>query len=398
MAERRGSVHESTRLAEELGQTYEDLYLFSRIATQVRSLHFSKQMVQELLCEIMDAMRVDLAAAEFSEKPEDNVYVTSPESGAPVPDPAGFLTRLNAQMHDSAAVLDGNCLIVNTSAGCPELRNMHAAVFRALAVRIHNGDSHYGWLLLASFNMDEIFRRGEFRLLETMGQQVALVLANSELYKNLELSVIGLVKSLVLAIEAKDQYTRGHTERVSEHCMRMADELGLDAQQRQNLQWASVLHDLGKIGTPESILNKPSRLSKAEYACVQEHPAKGAEILASISQLADALPAIRHHHEHYDGGGYPDGLQGEQIPLLARVIAVADTYDAITSARAYRGARSDAEAMHIITTCSGTQLDPKLTDVFRRTLNRPAHAAGAPPPRVAPETRVEHAAQRGPQP
>ncbi len=366
--ERNETEDERRKIAEELNQAYEDLHLFTRVATQIRSLCFSRQMLRDLLQEVRESMRVELAVATFEGRAEDNILIACPDIGRFVPDAARFVEVLGPEMSRSAPAMEEHCFIVNCSTELPAFHGLHPAPFRALAVRIQSRDQHYGWLLLVAFNMKEIFRRGEYRLLCTVAEQVAILQANSALYSNLERFVINLVKSLVMAIEAKDAYTKGHSERVSAYCMRMASDLGLDEKQRTALQWASVLHDLGKIGTPEMILNKPNGLSRDEYACIKEHPAKGAEILAPISQLEDALPAIRHHHEQYDGRGYPDALSGDAIPLLARIISVADTYDAITSNRAYRAARSHGEALRIIREGAGSQFDLKIVDAFCRTI------------------------------
>ncbi len=358
------SSQESALLTEELNQSYEDLHLFSRIATQIRSLRFSEEMLRNLLQETRDAMRVDFAAARFIERTEPNVCVVDRSVGKKVGDIEAFISTLLTEIPRSAPEFDRGCYIVNCSSEIPAFAAMHAEPFRVLAVGLRSEKEQYGWLVLVSFDMSEIFRRGEYRLLGTMAEQLELVLANTALYRDLELFVINLVKTLVMAIEAKDEYTRGHSERVSALSRAIGQALGLDSKERSDLQWASVLHDLGKIGTPESILRKRGRLSAAEYHNIQEHPGQGADILEPIAQLTVALPAIRHHHERFDGTGYPDGLQGEAIPLLARVIAVADTYDAITSSRAYRAARSHAEAITIMRECAGTQLDPHLVDLF----------------------------------
>ncbi len=199
-----------------------------------------------------------------------------------------------------------------------------------------------------------------------MAKQIAMIIANTDLYRDMERFVINIVKSLVHAIEVKDFYTRGHSERVNRYCMMMADRLDLDKEDKENLHWASILHDVGKIGTPETILNKPAKLDDEEYDLVKNHPLKGFEILKPIEQLAGCLPGILYHHERYDGKGYPEGLKGEAIPLCARIIAIADTFDAITSDRAYRSCRSPEDALSIMKNAAGSQLDAELFEIFQK--------------------------------
>jgi HD-GYP domain-containing protein (c-di-GMP phosphodiesterase class II) len=190
-------------------------------------------------------------------------------------------------------------------------------------------------------------------------------LANVDLYHDLEEFVINMVKSLVFTIEAKDIYTRGHSERVNRYAMLMAERLQLDEAEKNILNWASILHDIGKIGVPESILNKPGRLNEEEFDVIKRHPKKGHKILEPLEQLASCLPSILHHHERLDGKGYPHGLKGEEIPFLARIIAVADTFDAITSNRAYRSAKAAEKALAIVDEVAGTQLDPVVVEAFK---------------------------------
>jgi HD-GYP domain-containing protein (c-di-GMP phosphodiesterase class II) len=147
--------------------------------------------------------------------------------------------------------------------------------------------------------------------------------------------------------------------------MKMAERIEMEEDEKNTLHWASILHDIGKIGIPEAILNKPGRLTEEEYNIIKGHPETGRDILKPIDQLQDALKGILHHHEHYDGRGYPAGLKGEAIPLLGRIIAVADTFDAITTDRAYRNGKTIEEALAVMKEVTGTQLDPKLFEVFK---------------------------------
>jgi len=224
----------------------------------------------------------------------------------------------------------------------------------------------FGWLGMVSFNMKEIFRQSELNLLSSMAEQITVVIANSDLYQEMERFVINVVKSLVHAIEAKDYYTRGHSERVNRHCMMLADHLDMGKEERSALHWASILHDVGKIGIPEIILNKPEGLDDEEYGLIKSHSQKGFDILKPIEQISDSLPGILHHHERYDGKGYPKGLKGQDIPFIARIISVADTFDALTSNRAYRPGISTKVAFEKMEQVSGRQLDSDLWSLFRK--------------------------------
>lgn len=176
------------------------------------------------------------------------------------------------------------------------------------------------------------------------------------------------VHSLVAAIEAKDPYTRGHSERVADYAVRTAEELGFDAEAVEKVRFAALLHDLGKIAVDRRILNKPAKLTDEEYAVVKEHPELGARILGRISFLKDSIPAIRAHHERPDGHGYGRGLGSDEIPRVAKVLAVADGFDAMTSARPYRAALSVEEAVAELLANSGDQFDSHVVRAFANAL------------------------------
>lgn len=361
---------ESEKMAEELSRSFEDLYLYSSVATQVKTLRFSSDILNELISELLETMRSDLAFAALPDRKEYNTIFTNETLKKNVDDPDSFIERLLETIPPDEKTLAENYFILNDSRNRPFYSKFCPSPYRFLAVRIQHGDSGYGWLGLVSFNMNEIFRRGELRLLISVAEQIAVVLSNTDLYRDLESFVINVVKSLVYAIEAKDQYTSGHSERVHEYSMMIADEISLDDAQKDDLNWAAILHDVGKIGIPGSILNKPTGLDDKEYSIIKGHPQKGHDILVPIDQLKDSLPGILYHHERYDGKGYPEGLKGEEIPLMSRIIAVADTYDAISSSRAYRSARPKSEAFDIILKASGTQLDPDLVKAFEQVYQK----------------------------
>jgi HD-GYP domain-containing protein (c-di-GMP phosphodiesterase class II) len=357
---------EAKELAEELDKSFETLYLYGSIATQMKSLQFSGNILKNLLRGLLDNMRVHAAFVWLPERlTNDFLVITSKDFDKNRTSTVCFEELIHTIPPDAPSLSD-NYFILNDSREDPRYEPLAMDPYRFLAVKVQHGDVFYGWLGLVCFNMTEIFRQGELRLLISLAEQVAGVIANTDLYENLEQFVVKMAKSLVFAIEAKDIYTRGHSERVSQYSMLIGKRLGLGKKESNDLKWASMLHDIGKIGIPESILNKPSRLTDAEYEVIKEHPVKGGDILKPIDQLADSLPGIIYHHERYDGCGYPQGLKGDDIPPIARIIAVADTFDAINSNRAYRETRSPEKALEIIVSVAGSQLDPRIVDVFKK--------------------------------
>jgi len=172
------------------------------------------------------------------------------------------------------------------------------------------------------------------------------------------------IDAMIKALEAKDFYTRGHSQRVTLYSLAIAEELGMTGQEREDLRRASVLHDLGKIGVREAVLNKPGKLSEEEFADIVRHPETAVRILEPIPFFRPLLPSILHHHEQFDGKGYPSRLAGSRIPLASRIMTIADTFDAMTSTRAYRKALPIADAIAEIRRCSGTQFDPDIVPAF----------------------------------
>ena len=356
---------EVEEMIKELEHCFEDLYLYSKTATEVKTLRFSDSALNDMVEKILKNMRSDLAFAELSSRRQYNMHVSTDKFSEKVSDRKVFVASLIAMIPPDVPSLKENYFIVNNTRETPAFMGLASEPYRYLVVKVQHENNFYGWLGLVSFNLKEIFRRGELRLLISIAEQIAMAITNSDLYQDLEQFVINTVKSLVHAIEAKDIYTRGHSERVSQYSMLIGEGLNLKEEEKKVLQWASILHDVGKIGIAENILNKPGRLDYDEYEIIKKHPQKGGNILSPVDQLSASLPGIIHHHERYDGNGYPEGLKGEEIPLLARIIAVADTFDAICSSRAYRSSRTMEEALEIVEKATGTQLDPHLVEVFR---------------------------------
>ncbi|MEW6540034.1 MAG: HD domain-containing phosphohydrolase [Bacillota bacterium] len=211
-------------------------------------------------------------------------------------------------------------------------------------------------------------RRAESRKIK--GRLEELQLANQALRHEIERASINIqrhyletVRSLVAAIDAKDSYTKSHQERVVMFAMLLGAELGLSAREIGLIQQAAVLHDIGKIGVPEQILLKKEFLTIEEYDIIKQHPVIGAEIISPVQFLSEVVPIVLHHHERFDGNGYPDGLKGLVIPVGARILAVADAVDAMLSERPYAPAKSVAKVQEQLRLCSGTQFDPQLVKI-----------------------------------
>jgi anti-anti-sigma factor len=206
-------------------------------------------------------------------------------------------------------------------------------------------------------------------ILTAMGNQASTALDNAFLINRLRDTIGGVMKALISAIEAKDPFTRGHTERVARLSTAIADRLNLSVEDRRQLLYGCVLHDIGKIGIPESILTNPNTLTEAELRELQRHPLIGVSILDKMKFLDKAKLIVRHHHERFDGRGYPDGLAGKDIPLGARILSIANAFDAMTHDRRHRAAPGYAKALEEIRQHAGTQFDPELAQLFLNILS-----------------------------
>ena len=229
-----------------------------------------------------------------------------------------------------------------------------------------------GWIGTISvyWKKERGFREDERSLFMALLPQIAISLRNFQLYRDTKRVFLESIQALTAAIDAKDPYTEGHSERVTSLSLEIAEEMGLSQEERERLKLAALLHDIGKIGIEERILRKKGRLSDAEYSLIKSHTQVGAKILSPIHELRDIIPSVLHHHERMDGKGYPSGLKGEEIPLFARIISVADAFDAITSDRPYRKGLSVEEACREILSNQGTQFDPEVVKAFLRVMEK----------------------------
>ncbi len=206
------------------------------------------------------------------------------------------------------------------------------------------------------------------RLCQTAALVASLAIRKAFDYENLRTAYLGTVNAMVKSIEAKSPFTGGHSERVSQYVEILGQALKMDTDHLDRLKLAALLHDLGKLATPGAILSKPGMLTDSEQEEIKKHPSVGAEIVAEAPQLLDVLPVVRWHHERVDGAGYPDGLKGEQIPLEARITAIADAFDAMTSDRPYRRRMTEEEASKELEKNAGTQFDAQLVEIFCKSL------------------------------
>ncbi len=201
-------------------------------------------------------------------------------------------------------------------------------------------------------------------LIESGIKSIAQMKEIKKINDELEKAYLESIETLRYTVEAKDTYTRGHSDRVSAYSVLIGKKLGLKQSELNTLKIGGLFHDIGKIGVPDSILLKETKLSENEYSQIKNHPSIGAHILSNATIFKDILPIVKHHHERYDGKGYPSQLAGENIPYLARITAIADSFDAMTSKRTYRDSLPLEKVKEEIKKCSGTQFDPKIAEVF----------------------------------
>jgi hypothetical protein len=237
--------------------------------------------------------------------------------------------------------------------------------------------------LWGAINVEEVeagaFDEDDARLLQTVADQLGSALRSALLYEQLDRAYLGTAEALATALEAKDSYTAHHAHSIVQWAETVGERLGMDESQLRDLRYGAVFHDIGKIAIPEAILNKHGPLNEAEREIMERHTIVGEQILAPVDFLSGVRPIVRHEHERWDGGGYPDGLRGEKIPLGARIVLVCDAYHAMTSDRPYRTAMSAEDARAELLAGAGTQFDPRVVDGFLAVLD----AGSVAPPRHA---------------
>jgi HD-GYP domain-containing protein (c-di-GMP phosphodiesterase class II) len=268
------------------------------------------------------------------------------------------LTQLKARVRAEAT--NGKAMLINAVGEIPEPLGP-----QIVAQPIRRDGVQYGVVFAGSKGgYDPAVSTYDTLLLEAAAGFLMAFLENVALYEQQRATFMGTIRAMTAAIDAKDRYTRGHSERVAFMSRQLALASGLAPAEADRIHVAALIHDVGKIGVPERVLCKPGRLTDEEFELIKLHPEIGRNILQDIPTLADCLPGVLHHHERWDGRGYPHGLAGEDIPLIARIIGLADTFDAMSSSRSYRSAMPREKVLAEIERCAGSQFDPGLVPAF----------------------------------
>lgn len=341
-------------LSESLGETYEELSFIYRLNEAMNLTASHRTYMQDLAEELRN-----LIAA-------DTIIVRLLEGDVGGKDRADTIVAGQANLPVDALLeqIDRERL-ANRGYEIGQLETPGVAgTYQVLATPIARYARQIG--LIAAFRVDP---QGKFNNIDvtrvsSIAKSVAVILENFRLYDNLRNLFMGTVRALIRSIDAKDPYTCGHSERVATISRRLLLAMGGSDQHAERVYLCGLLHDIGKIGITEEVLHKPGRLTAQEYAMVKQHPPVGGAILEGIGELEDIIPGVLHHHERLDGKGYPAGLSGQNIPLFARVLAVADTFDAMTSERPYRRALSVAVAVEELNRHAGTQFDPVVVEAL----------------------------------
>ncbi len=350
------------KMTEELAECYEELHLVYSLDRHNRmGVGQDTDTFRQMLQDTAAHLNVDVVA--FVQPGNDQcIYATSLSKEIP------NLDLVLVEMRDLFRFIQASreSLVMNEADDPRRTYIFTDMPYRVLACPVRVGRGVDAQVVLLNHMHKPPFSNSDLRLGEVLANQVSAMVSQVLMLDNSAKFTKQLAMSMVEAVEAKDPYTRGHSERVHHLSMEMGRALGLAADDLQDLHWGSLLHDVGKIGIPDAILCKPSRLTKDEYTFIMVHPERSYEILRHIDQLKNSVAGARHHQEMWDGKGYPHGLAGDRIPLHARIMAVADTYDSITSSRAYRAGRPHEIAMAEIARVSGTQLDPAMVAIFAK--------------------------------
>lgn len=356
-----GLEQEVETLSSQLANSYEELSLIYQLSGGMKISRGAADFFRQACLDVAAVMGVRGMGVALRAESLEN---TDPVLYGSVTLPPGEVNRLSTQLIDQLRA-DKKTLLVNDISRIPAYAWLAGSAQRMLAVPLQRQDEVLGCLFaLDKSNGD--FDTVDAKLLNSIANESAIYLENAMLFEDVRGLLMGLLHSLTSAVDAKDTYTCGHSERVAMLSRTLAVEAGLDEAAVERIYMAGLLHDVGKIGVPEAVLQKPGKLTAEEFEQMKEHPEIGARILRDVKQLDDVVPGVLHHHEKFDGTGYPSGLAGDAIPIMGRIIGLADCFDAMTSTRTYRQALPFEVALLEIRRGAGTQFDPVLADAFLR--------------------------------
>jgi HD-GYP domain-containing protein (c-di-GMP phosphodiesterase class II) len=357
---------ELASVTEQLTSVYEEISLLSKISSGMRFSQKPQAFLETVCREVQQlgnfrAVMVALArrtneqgAVEF-EDPSVVIGVCGIACDT-------LLKQLHEPIHDALSV--GETQVHNEIASDCDWSPLREYLRRFVCVPLERDHRPLGILLAVDKNDTTEFNSVDLKLLNNVGNQCSIFLENAALYRDMQDLFMGVLHALTRSIDAKDAYTRGHSQRVAEMSRALAQKIGLTDEQCERVYLSGLLHDVGKIGVPEAVLTKPGRLTEAEFTAIKKHPEIGAQILGNIRQLQDVIPGVLFHHERWDGKGYPHCMAGDNIPLMGRIICVADSFDAMGTNRTYRPALPLQHVLQEILRCAGSQFDPALAKVF----------------------------------
>jgi putative nucleotidyltransferase with HDIG domain len=357
--DREATRAESEASAEALAQSFEEISLLHGLGKVLRVTQPVHELLEHICTELRETIGTEAAAAWLP-----RVEGLGPEQvvAGRLPFDADLLPRLVAHVLDGLGP-EQSVVIINHCQEDPFLAGLSIALERLVLVPLSLREGVSGALVAVNRSGVE-FGSPDAKLVRSMTSSAAVFVENRRLYHDLHQLMLDLVRALVSSIDAKDPYTCGHSERVAIMSRDIARQLGLAEQDVEWAYLAGLVHDIGKIGTPEHILRKEGRLEPEERQVVQRHPGIGGRILEGITRLEPIRDAVVHHHERLDGSGYPDGLKGEAIPLLARIVGLADAFDAMTSNRPYRPMLPLEHVRREIERNVGTQFDVRVVDAL----------------------------------
>lgn len=354
------------KLTNELSHTYEQIVLLYNLSTHMKVTQSNAEFLQYACDQLSSLVNVE-GLAMYLEKKVDGQKRLVLTAGCGYVSVDAIMADI-LQVHLAAELAAGKEALLDSGAYGPFKYSWNPNVRSLIAVPLAGGDKSIGFLVATNALNKPDFDSTDIKLFNSIANQCAVFIENGRLFADLKDLFIGSLKALTSSIDAKDQYTRGHSERVAFIARWIAEHLhrrgAIDAEQVHYVYLSGLLHDIGKIGVSETVLRKRGKLTDEERAVIVAHPRIGAAILSEISQMRQISLGVLHHHERYDGKGYPHGLAGQAIPLAGRIICLADSFDAMTSKRVYRDAMSLKRALAEIEKGKGTQFDPEIVDVF----------------------------------